>query len=120
MDKTVRKPFEGVLNVIKFNRHFYILAILLVVILVCFGYFVNNKSSVYYCFISLLIFVTMFVSLVVTYYVYDYSNLYSLHYLDDLHIASTDKLVNINAGFDEFSLIICEKFDNKNLQVFDF
>lgn len=60
------------------------------------------------------------ISLVVTYYIYDYSKIYNLNFLNDLYIKSIDNLVNINAGYDEFSLLIACKFKTKNLQVFDF
>ena len=57
-------------------------------------------------------------SLLVSWYVYDLSNLYKLSWL----FPNNDniKIVNIHAGFDETSVLLSAKFPNAELIVFDF
>ncbi len=120
METLTRKPFQGVMNVVKFNWHFYILAVILSLLIAAFALYFGGNYKIYIVMLALKIIIPSVISLVVTYYIYDYSKIYELHFLAFLNIRSTDKLVNINAGFDEFSLMISDKFNNKNLQVFDF
>src|SRR6185436_15005367 len=60
--------------------------------------------------------------LIVSAYVYDFSDFYQFHWLKN--IARDDDevklIVNINAGFDETSFIIKNKFPHSDLKVFDF
>ncbi len=114
----VRKPFQGVWNIVRFNWHFYILAI---------GFFIGliiiNKhiSGHYHSLISLLVvllFTTTLISLLVSFYVYDISNLYKLNWLGDNN--DCIKVVNIHAGFDETSFLLKAKFENAELIVLDF
>jgi ubiquinone/menaquinone biosynthesis C-methylase UbiE len=60
------------------------------------------------------------ISLLVSWYVYDYSDLYKFKWLDDFTVTKSIRLVNINAGFDETSWILINKFPDAELQVFDF
>ena len=59
--------------------------------------------------------ITTFISLSVSYYIYDYSDLYTLKWLDFLNIKDNTTIVNINAGFDETSSILRDKFPDKYL-----
>ncbi|MDW8272943.1 MAG: class I SAM-dependent methyltransferase [Chitinophagales bacterium] len=59
----------------------------------------------------------MIISLVVSYYIYDLSNLYNLDWLPNLDFK---KVLNINAGFDETSQIIQSKFQKCELTICDF
>jgi SAM-dependent methyltransferase len=60
------------------------------------------------------------ISLSVSWYIYDHTDLYSLNWLDRLNIGENKQLVNINAGFDETSSILVKKFPGSKLLVFDF
>lgn len=60
------------------------------------------------------------ISLAVSWYIYDHSDLYSLNWLNILKISSNKQLVNINAGFDETSAVLAHKFPGSGLLVFDF
>lgn len=62
----------------------------------------------------------MVVSLAVSFYVYDLSDLYSFNWLNELSIQPNQKIVNINAGFDETSALFHYKFPAAELVVFDF
>lgn len=114
----MRKPFQGTWNIIRFNWHFYVLSFLLMGLLWwSAGYFDLKHIAL----IQLLITVfasTTILSLIISYYVYDLSELYSFNWVDDKN--SKEAIVNINAGFDETSSLLKEKFKNSELFVFDF
>lgn len=114
----VRKPFQGITNIVRFNWHFYFLAMLFIAILWIVAFFNNNISNWLFS-IAIIIITIILTSLIVSWYVYDYSNLYQLNWLDKYMNESHD-IVNINAGFDEFSALIEERFFKSSLTVFDF
>jgi len=120
MEKLKRQAFQGVGNIIRFNWHFYVVATILVVVLIFakkhLPYYLTLTANVAIIFTI----TTTFISLAISYFIYDYSDLYSLNWLNFLSIKPNTTLVNINAGFDETSAIIKEKFPNSNLLVFDF
>ncbi|MBK7882451.1 MAG: methyltransferase domain-containing protein [Chitinophagaceae bacterium] len=116
----IRKPFQGIWNIIRFNWHFYILSGLLIFLACCFNTFLQTP---YYYFINvfcLLVILTTIISLLVSFYVYDLSGLYKLNWLEELMIESNKKIVNINAGFDETSILLKAKFPNAELVALDF
>jgi hypothetical protein len=106
--ETIRKPFQGVKNIVQFNWHFYVIALFLIFVLWFFKFFI----------VCIIVLLPIIISLLVSFYVYDYSNLYQFKWLklnqDNLSIA------NINAGFDETSEILKGKFPNSNFQILDF
>ena len=116
----IRKPFQGVSNIVRFNWHFYAVSLGGLFVLAILYNFLNESfrfvSIVLFCGIILINLVTLAVS----FYVYDLSNLYGLDWLDDLSIAENSEIVNVNAGFDETSELLQDKFKNSRLVVFDF
>lgn len=115
-----RKPFQGVTNIIRFNWHYYIVAFGLIGILI---YAISDLS--YSLKIAVLVglvlaSISILVSLGVSFYIYDISNLYSLSWLDFLKIQPHHILVNIHAGFDETSSLLHSKYPDSILKVFDF
>ncbi len=114
----IRKPFQGVLNIIRFNWHLYVFAIaFLTSILLITQYFENPIQIIIYT-VCILIFITTIVSLLTSFYIYDLSGLYKFSWID---LQDTDKtIVNISAGFDESSAILQRKFPKSKLIVFDF
>ena len=121
--KPLRKPLQGVLNIVRFNWHFYLLAsvfILLLVILALFVPFSEQKYSFLMLIMAFLVFLPMFISLLVSAYVYDFSDLYSFSWIKNLQIPAQSKIININAGFDETSILLKNNHHFENLQVFDF
>lgn len=59
--------------------------------------------------------------LLVSAYVYDLSGYYNFKWLNKLNLTQAPKqIVNINAGFDETSFILNNKFPESDLKVFDF
>jgi ubiquinone/menaquinone biosynthesis C-methylase UbiE len=121
MEKTVnRKPFQGVFNIVRFNWHFYVIALIFFAfILIC-----QNISIGFWKFIwTILIFWIAYgvsISLVVSYFIYDFKKFYTLKWLELIQIEKPKNIININAGFDETSLIIEDKFPNSNLKILDF
>lgn len=113
-----RQPFQGLWNILRFNWHFYIVAIASVLVLLFISQLLDRWEWVA-ILISLLISVPVIISLCVSYYVYDLSDLYRLKWLDG-QIKSGFSILNVNAGFDETSRIICAKDAGINLEIADF
>ena len=131
----MRKPYQGVLNIVKFNWHFYVLATGAVFIIFFLKNFLSNSfNRDVACNVSTLanivclgIILTTFISLYVSYYIYDVSDLYKFIWLEQLSIQGKGVLpyapttiANINAGFDETSELLKHKFLKAELMVFDF
>jgi len=120
MERSLRKPFQGVLNIIRFNWHFYVVALLLITLLLVFTFLKPSVYNLYlYLFIAAAILGTS-LSLLASYYIYDISNLYSLKWLDDLKIQKNAFILNINAGFDETSTLLKSKYPDAKLKALDF
>jgi SAM-dependent methyltransferase len=114
----MRKPFQGVLNIIRFNRHFYLFALVLLPLVLVAGSYLEESLRFYVYFVCFVIAATIFVSLLVSCYVYDLSGLYRFDWIVP---AEQDKvIVNINAGFDETSGLLKERFGQAQLITFDF
>jgi hypothetical protein len=120
MEGINRKPFQGVTNIIRFNWHFYVIAATFISGLVFADQFVSPGIGTFIFYMTLLTIMSTLVSLAVSCYVYDYSNLYTLDWLNFLRINPGSRLVNINAGFDETSALLSKKYAEADLLVFDF
>ncbi|CAN5884018.1 hypothetical protein BH11BAC7_BH11BAC7_06910 [soil metagenome] len=120
METIKRKPLQGVSNIVRFNWHFYALALALLVAAIAGRRFLNPPVDQYVLLFAFAALLGMFISLLVSWYIYDKSDLYSLQFLDGFNIPPGAKLVNINAGFDETSAIIQSKYPEATLVVFDF
>jgi len=116
----MRKPFQGVWNIVRFNWHFYVLSFVILLFLLFLSNYTNSTFRICLLIFGLLIFLPTLISLSVSYYVYDLSGLYNLNWVDDSIDIGKSKLININAGFDETSILIKDKFPNSELLVFDF
>ena len=120
MERQLRKPFQGVLNIIRFNWHFYALAVVLITLLLVFTILKPTVFNFYlYLFIAAVILGTS-LSLLASYYIYDSSKLYSLKWLDDLQLPKNAFILNINAGFDETSALLHSKYPDAKLRALDF
>lgn len=116
-----RKPFQGVLNILSFNRHFYV-AGLFVLALIIFGRLLFEWNDILFWLIVGAFLYGLIMPLIVSAYVYDFSGYYDFKWLNDFNLPDSDsnKMININAGFDETSFIIKEHFPQSDLKVFDF
>src|SRR5687767_678434 len=120
MDNLKRKRFQGVTNIIRFNWHFYAIAMVAAVLLLTASQFVSPDIKLFVTDSILVGIVLVFLSLSVSFYVYDCSPLYTLDWLGSLPITERSALVNINAGFDETSFLLSRKYPGAELHVFDF
>jgi hypothetical protein len=120
MDSNKRKPFQGVSNIVRFNWHFYLIAIVLIA-----GWFLvrgrlPEQLAMVGTIVLVLVVLSLGISLVVSWYVYDRSDLYGLHWINQLHVMPGARLLNINAGFDETSQLLARKYPGSSLKVLDF
>lgn len=114
----MRKPFQGVLNIVRFNWHFYVLSAGLLVGLFLLTDLIAGFLPGYLYGICFLVIGLNVTSLAVSYYVYDLSGLYDF---DWLKVLKTEKrIVNISAGFDESSALLKNRFKGVELVVLDF
>jgi hypothetical protein len=111
-----RARFSGVKNIVRFNWHFYLLAALVVLVLIGCSYLTSD--ILIFPVLAALTFVTTILSLVVSAYIYDFSTLYSLTWLDTSF--SGQRIVNIHAGFDETTHLLKARYPDSQLSVFDF
>ena len=115
-----RKPFQGITNIIRFNWHYYVIAFSAIITLFILKNFLPAAINLAATILLLLVFASIFISLFVSWIIYDHSDLYKFNWLDKMNIVAGGRKVNINAGFDESSEILKEKFPESNLIVFDF
>ncbi|WP_276501103.1 class I SAM-dependent methyltransferase [Terrimonas pollutisoli] len=116
-----RRKFQGALNILSFNRHFYIIGFVALAAVITSLFFIDWPTTLFWLIIIAFLY-GFIMPLIVSAYVYDFSGYYSLHWLKNL-IRNDEKVnlvVNINAGFDETSFLIKNKFPHADLKVFDF
>lgn len=113
----IRKPFQGILNIVRFNWHFYLLSfgfvLLLILLASSLPAFEKPLHVAGFC-----VLVISVISLSVSWYVYDVSDLYSFNWLNSS--STNQQIVNITAGFDETSSLISNRFPKAEILVFDF
>ncbi len=116
-----RRKFQGVLNILSFNRHFYVFGLVALALMVM-GHLIFNWSNLLYWIVVLAFLYGLVMPLIVSAYVYDFSGYYNFEWLKSIDIGDPDakQILNINAGFDETSFIIKNLFPQSDLKVFDF
>jgi SAM-dependent methyltransferase len=116
-----RRKFQGVINILSFNRHFYVVGLGVLTALLFSGY-VGGWPDFTFWLIILAFAYGLLMPLIVSAYVYDFSGYYEFQWLDRLGLEGekVKLIVNINAGFDETSFILQERFRKSDLRVFDF
>lgn len=121
MESIERRKFQGVLNILSFNRHFYFIGLAILTLIIISQ--IILQWPIVWLFIVIAVFLYgLMMPLLVSAYVYDFSGYYDLNWLKKYIIdeSKSYQFVNINAGFDETSFIIKKKFPKSNLEVFDF
>ena len=119
--EVARRKFQGVLNILSFNRHFYIVGLIVLAALIALHIFMGWPSFLLWMIVVSFLY-GLLMPLKVSAYVYDFSGFYDFDWLDP-YIRDGDKIkkiVNINAGFDETSFILPHKLPGAELRVFDF
>lgn len=116
-----RKKFQGVLNILSFNRHFYIIGLGVLAALFASRFFIQWPAILFWMIVVAFLY-GFIMPLIVSAYVYDFSGYYSMQWLKNLisRDERIDLIVNINAGFDETSFILKNRFPSSDLRVFDF
>lgn len=108
MDSTVRKPFQGVTNIILFNWHTFVIALVFLLLLIIGKIYFPDNIIITGTILATLLSIVL--SLITSLYVYDLTDLYKLRFLDKLITFKPESIVNINAGFDEISEVLKRKF----------
>jgi len=116
-----RKKFQGVLNILSFNRHFYIVGLITLAIIIS-GLILLKLPNIWTWIIIGAFCYGLIMPLIVSAYVYDFSGFYDFNWLKTLNLRGSKpkQIVNINAGFDETSFILENNFPEADLKVFDF
>ncbi|MBX2907311.1 MAG: methyltransferase [Taibaiella sp.] len=118
---SVRKRLQGVTNIIRFNWHFYVIGILLLLIMgVLWFYTASIAFRIGILILAAGIFWNLCISLLVSAYVYDWSGFYSLSWLRPYIGEGRCRVANIHAGFDETSGLIAGLHPSAMLTVYDF
>lgn len=116
----MKKPFQGVLNIIRFNWHFYVVSTSFLILLILLSQIGSNSFQLFVNIICSAILIVILVSLLVSFFVYDLSGLYDFKWMEALDVNEPYTIVNINAGFDETSELLKNRFVNSKLVVLDF
>nr|WP_290928363.1 methyltransferase [Haliscomenobacter sp.] len=114
----MRKPFQGVLNIVRFNWHFYVFAFALVLGLFFVANYFAPPVRTVLIGVGILATASTLISLLASFYVYDLAGLYNFTWLDQQN--ATNTVVNINAGFDETSTLLKAKFKAGGADCADF
>lgn len=120
MEAVIRTPYQGVINIIRFNWHFYVVAGISVLLLLWASVYVESMLFWYLTVLAFGIVASTSISLLVSYYVYDLSNLYEFSWLGQFNKSEIKITVNVHAGFDETSWILKKNFPSAELKLFDF
>jgi SAM-dependent methyltransferase len=116
-----RRKFQGVLNILSFNRHFYVFGLIALGLIIASHIIFNWPDFLFWIIIAAFLY-GLIMPLIVSAYVYDFSGYYNFNWLKKYNIEDSDQkqILNINAGFDETSFIIKNIFPKSDLKVFDF
>jgi SAM-dependent methyltransferase len=119
--KAQRKPLEGVTNIVRFNWPFFLMALILVFGYLAFLY--SRPLPVHLGPLNLLVgivFNWFFLSLSVSFFVYDTSGLYQFGWLLNNLKHKPQTILNLHAGFDETSKGLRILFPDAEIKVFYF
>lgn len=114
----MRRKFQGVTNIIRFNWHFYASAVAGTAAGLLLAHGLGGIWWGLGVVVALLVLGTTLASLLVSWYVYDYTPVYGLGWLPLSDPPAN--IINIHAGFDEFSAGLATRFPDATLRVFDF
>ena len=115
----LRKPLQGVGNVVRFNWPFYLGAGGAALALA--GLWLAGPAAVrpYAALLLVLALLPMLLSLLITAYIYDFSGLYRFQWLPELG-PGLSALLTLSAGFDEISAPLAYKYPTASLLATDF
>jgi hypothetical protein len=114
----MRRPFQGVANVVRFNWPLYLLSLGLAALLFFIGRALDEPYRVGATIAGLLLAGAALLSVLVSFYIYDLSGLYRMAWAGECPQSAC--IVNVHAGFDETSTLLQAKFQSRELIVLDF
>lgn len=114
--------FHGVVNIVRFNWPLYVAAALIVTGLLCMNTLLKPPPPLrtLLALAAVAGSVQTILSLLVSHYVYDLSDMYRFGWLSRLGIESKGHFANIHSGFDETSAALKAHFPGSNWQLLDF
>ncbi|HMG16198.1 MAG TPA: hypothetical protein VK590_12160, partial [Saprospiraceae bacterium] len=115
----IRKPFQGLWNIIRFNWPYYIISFGLLILGFYIIRFLVEPYQDFAFVLFLMIAMVIIISLLVSFYIYDLSEFYTLNYLNKISL-NPKTIINIHAGFDETSKLFKEKYTDADLKALDF
>jgi SAM-dependent methyltransferase len=115
-----RKPFTGVLNIVRFNWPFYLFALVFVIGSIVLTGSLENPVRDILLLLAGLVALAVLITLSVSWYIYDLSNLYDLPWIGPDRKEKHLHILNIHAGFDETSVMIEKKFPDASVIMLDF
>jgi hypothetical protein len=116
---TTRHPLQGVLTILRFNWHFFALAVAGLLALLVSAAFLPRPFDLLTLAAAQCAALLVLVSLAATFVAYDASGLYRLDWLAPL-LPTSGTAANIHAGFDETSASLRARFPGIEWTVFDF
>lgn len=114
----IRKPFQGVWSIVRFNWHFFALSLGLSLVLLSLSSVLPGPYRLLAAVCCAFLLAVTLLSLLASWYVYDLSGLYRMDWCGAC--PSGGKIVNIHAGFDETSDLLKAKYPGCDLIVLDF
>ncbi len=108
----------GIANIIRFNWHFYALALISIIIGCITVIWLDGFWRIACWVCTLLVGYSLIVSLFTSMYIYDFSKLYDFGWIVPSNTSGT--IVNIHSGFDESSILLKKRFPKSDFQVWDF
>ena len=118
--KLIRGRFEGVCNIVRFNWHFFAIAVVLIAVALMASFPLPASFGFWLRLLALAGLIAILLPLLVSWYVYDLSGLYHLRWLAHIPTKMPENIWNIHAGFDETSELLRIHFPNSTLKVLDF
>ena len=109
--------FKGTLQIVRFNWPFYIAALAAAVLALAINPLLPAAWHLWVQLAVALGAVSVALTLIASWYVYDCSDLYAFDYWPPLEPA---RIANIHAGFDETSLALQRKFPQADIDTYDF
>lgn len=114
-----RSPLQGVATVVRFNWHFYALALTGVAALGIAGAFAPAWLALVSVVVAALVTFAVVISLLATWLAYDASGFYRFDWLAPW-MPAQGRGANIHAGFDESTALLRDHFPGLSWSVFDF
>ena len=115
-----RSSYQGVLNIIRFNPHFFVTALFVGIVLISLLLILPSNYSMICCLCLFVLIYSMVVSLAVSHWIYDRSNIYKLPWIKPTSLDQESVWLNINAGFDEITQTLKNSFPDVSLRTMDF